>query len=233
MDKSNKKIDFDKINDYVSKINTYLTGNIVVITLVSILGILILSLYYTIHDTYCTFSSSPCQCECEIDNDLAFNQHRWFQHPPNGPQLQGRSIHSLVDSLRFVGKSPNEVIEVINNLGTNDKDYSDIIDRHWLNVYGRFRYLHLQRRGEMVYSLVDSIQFVDKSKNEVIDIIGFPDNKYAGENNNSEFCYEVYMAKPYCVNYQYNLCLFFDLTNHVQLVLFDKFKNEQYKISQN
>jgi len=82
----------------------------------------------------------------------------------------------------------------------------------------------LKNRGKMVYSLIDSIQFVGKSKSEVIDIIGFPDNGYIKyDKENSEFCYTMLIDKNFnCYQYSYDLCMFFDSTDYVQLILLDE-----------
>jgi len=94
------------------------------------------------------------------------------------------------------------------------------------------RYSQLERgrcgtrhTGRMVYDLIDSIEIVGKSKDEIISILGAPDEKYAEihkEEWNSELCYTVLLNEPHRNNYSiytYNLCLYFDSTDTTRIAL--------------
>lgn len=81
--------------------------------------------------------------------------------------------------------------------------------------------------GEMVYSLLNDVELVGKTKSELKSILGEPDyifNEAYDEELSSEFCYAVLLKESYdkCDLHFYNLCVYFDLADTTRLVLFGR-----------
>lgn len=84
--------------------------------------------------------------------------------------------------------------------------------------------------GRMVYSLLDSVKLVGKSKYEVESILGKADiecNEIDKEEWSSELCYTLSLNEPHNIDYKlydYHLCLYFDSTDTTRLVLLGRAK---------
>ena len=76
-----------------------------------------------------------------------------------------------------------------------------------------------RQRGQMVNYLLDSIGVVDKSKKEIIAILGEPDRQITPEDGEYKFIIVYAMEKGHA--FSYDMIISFDSTSHAKNVMID------------